>query len=88
MAGYKDPNDANQVTATNAIGIYSKSGRYSGGTFAHKDIAFEFATWISAEFKKDEHVACFHPRWLHKKWYLIICASPIEFYYVEDTPPR
>jgi hypothetical protein len=35
---------------TNAIGIISKSGRY-GGTFAHKDIAFEFASWISAEFK-------------------------------------
>jgi hypothetical protein len=36
---------------TNAIGIISKSGRYGGGTFAHKDIAFEFATWISSEFK-------------------------------------
>jgi hypothetical protein len=38
------------IHATNAIGITSKSGRY-GGTFAHKDIAFEFASWISAEFK-------------------------------------
>lgn len=38
------------IQATNAIGIVSKSGRY-GGTFAHKDIAFEFASWISAEFK-------------------------------------
>jgi len=37
--------------ATKAIGIYSKSGRYGGGTFAHKDIAFEFATWLSPEFK-------------------------------------
>lgn len=36
--------------ATNAVGIFSKAGR-SGGTFAHKDIAFEFASWISAEFK-------------------------------------
>ena len=36
--------------ATNAIGIISKSGRY-GGTYAHKDIAFEFANWISIEFK-------------------------------------
>ncbi len=35
---------------TNAIGILSKSGRY-GGTFAHQDIAFEFAAWISVEFK-------------------------------------
>ena len=38
------------IDSTNAIGMISKSGRY-GGTFAHRDIAFEFATWISAEFK-------------------------------------
>lgn len=38
------------INTTNAIGIISKSGRY-GGTFAHKDIAFEFASWISPEFK-------------------------------------
>lgn len=38
------------IEGTNAKGIVSKSGRY-GGTFAHRDIAFEFATWISAEFK-------------------------------------
>ena len=38
------------IEATNAIGITSKSGRY-GGTYAHQDIAFEFASWISAEFK-------------------------------------
>lgn len=38
------------IEKTNAIGIISKSGRY-GGTFAHKDIAFEFASWISSEFK-------------------------------------
>jgi hypothetical protein len=38
------------IESTNAIGIISKSGRY-GGTFAHKDIAFEFASWISPEFK-------------------------------------
>lgn len=37
------------IANTNAIGIVSKSGRY-GGTFAHSDIAFEFASWISAEF--------------------------------------
>ncbi|AKB77551.1 hypothetical protein MSHOH_1068 [Methanosarcina horonobensis HB-1 = JCM 15518] len=35
---------------TGAIGIISKAGRY-GGTYAHKDIAFEFASWISVEFK-------------------------------------
>jgi len=38
------------ITSTNAIGIVSKSGRY-GGTFAHKDIAFKFASWISVEFE-------------------------------------
>lgn len=36
---------------TNAIGIRSKAGRYGGGTFAHKDIALEFASWLSPEFK-------------------------------------
>ena len=35
---------------TNAIGIHSKSGR-GGGTYAHKDIAFKFASWISVEFE-------------------------------------
>jgi hypothetical protein len=38
------------IKKTNAMGIISKAGRY-GGTFAHKDIAFEFASWISVEFK-------------------------------------
>jgi hypothetical protein len=38
------------IEATNAIGIVSKPGRY-GGTYAHKDIAFEFASWVSVEFK-------------------------------------
>lgn len=38
------------VNATGAIGIISKSGRY-GGTYAHKDIAFKFASWISVEFE-------------------------------------
>jgi hypothetical protein len=38
------------IEKTSAIGIISKSGRY-GGTYAHKDIAFEFASWISVEFK-------------------------------------
>jgi hypothetical protein len=38
------------IETTNAIGMVSKSGRY-GGTFAHHDIVFEFASWISPEFK-------------------------------------
>lgn len=39
------------VEMTNAIGVFSKSGRYGGGIFGHKDIAFEFGAWLSAEFK-------------------------------------
>lgn len=39
------------ISSTNAIGIISKQGRYHSGTYAHPDIAFEFASWISAEFK-------------------------------------
>lgn len=38
------------IEATHAIGIVSKAGRY-GGTYAHKDIAFKFASWISVEFE-------------------------------------
>jgi len=39
------------IRETNAIGIISKSGRYDGGTYARSDIAFEFASWLSPEFK-------------------------------------
>ncbi len=39
------------IEKTNAIGIISKTGRYGGGTFADKDIAFEFGSWISPQFK-------------------------------------
>jgi hypothetical protein len=38
------------INSTHAIGIISKQGKY-GGTFAHKDIAMEFASWLSIEFK-------------------------------------
>ncbi len=38
------------IEATGAIGLYAKAGRY-GGTYAHKDIAFEFGSWLSPEFK-------------------------------------
>ena len=38
------------IEKTNAIGIISKAGKY-GGTYAHQDIAFEFATWVSSAFK-------------------------------------
>lgn len=39
------------IQSVNATGIISKGGRYSIGTFAHPDIAFEFASWLSPEFK-------------------------------------
>ncbi len=39
------------IDSTNAIGITSKAGRYNSGTFAHKDIALEFASWLSPGFK-------------------------------------
>jgi hypothetical protein len=39
------------VEGTNAIGIQSRAGRYGGGTYAHKDLAFEFGSWLSPEFK-------------------------------------
>lgn len=39
------------ISKTGAIGIVTKKGKHDGGTFAHKDIAFEFGTWLSPEFK-------------------------------------
>ena len=39
------------VEATKAVGMFAKTGRYGSGTFAHKDIAFEFGSWLSPEFK-------------------------------------
>ena len=39
------------IRETRAVGIRTKSGRYGGGTYAHSDIAFEFASWVSPEFK-------------------------------------
>ena len=39
------------IEMTEAIGIVTKAGRYNGGTYAHSDIAMEFASWISSEFK-------------------------------------
>ena len=39
------------IEKTNGIGLIAKTGRFGGGTFAHKDIAFEFGSWLSPEFK-------------------------------------
>jgi hypothetical protein len=53
LNGFKNSNDLTPkkwIEKTDAIGIISKRGRY-GGTYAHKDIALEFATWISPKFK-------------------------------------
>lgn len=57
--GFKNEAGANSFSLTplkwirsvNAIGIMVKKGRYGGGVFAHKDIAFEFGSWLSPEFK-------------------------------------
>ena len=45
------PTPKKWIDATNAVGIQSRSGRYGGGTYAHKDLAFEFGSWLSPEFK-------------------------------------
>ena len=39
------------IEETNSIGFVSKRGKYGGGTFAHPDIALEFASWIDSAFK-------------------------------------
>jgi hypothetical protein len=39
------------IDATGAVGVQSRAGRHGGGTYAHKDIAFEFGSWLSPEFK-------------------------------------
>ena len=39
------------IERTNAIGIITSAGKYNSGTFAHPDLAFEFASWVSVEFK-------------------------------------
>jgi hypothetical protein len=64
------------VATTSAIGLSAKAGRY-GGTYAHKDIAFEFGSWLSPEFKlylikefqrlkEDEHRRLTHPWNVHR----------------------
>lgn len=48
---YSSISPTSWVKSTNAKGIFSISGRYNSGTYAHKDIAIEFASWISVEFR-------------------------------------
>lgn len=45
------PTPKKWIDSTNAIGLQSRAGRYGGGTYAHKDLAFEFGSWLSPEFK-------------------------------------
>ncbi len=71
------------IESTNAIGIISKSGRY-GGTFAHKDIAFEFASWISIEFKlfiikEFQRLKCDENQNLKLEWNLQRTLSKINY---------
>ena len=60
------------IEGTNAIGIIAKSGRY-GGTYAHKDIAFEFASWISPVFKL--YLIKGHPQKLKPKKSLFLTSK-------------
>ena len=65
------------VARTKAIGLIAKTGRY-GGTYAHKDIAFEFGTWISPEFKlylitefqrlKEQEQKLLNPEWDYRRF--------------------
>lgn len=48
---YSSISPSKWIQLTNAIGIVSKRGRYDSGTYAHKDIALEFLTWLSPTFK-------------------------------------
>lgn len=45
------PTPKKWIESTNAVGLQSRAGRYGGGTYAHKDLAFEFGSWLSPEFK-------------------------------------
>lgn len=45
------PTPKKWIDSTNAIGLQSRAGRHGGGTYAHKDLAFEFGSWLSPEFK-------------------------------------
>ena len=44
------------IELTNSIGIKVKAGRHNGGTYAHRDIALEFASWISLEIKQIQRI--------------------------------
>jgi hypothetical protein len=58
------------IKKTNAIGIISKSGK-NGGTYAHKDIAFHFAMWLSPEFRLFYLLPCSYFLLIHSIHYLL-----------------
>jgi hypothetical protein len=71
------------VEQTNAIGIVSKAGRY-GGTYAHTDVAFEFASWVSVEFKlylikEFQHLKADETRRLSLAWNLNRTLAKINY---------
>ena len=71
------------VEQTHAIGIVSQAGRY-GGTYAHKDIAFEFASWVSVEFKlylikEFQHLKDDENRRLSQAWNLNRTLSKLNY---------
>ncbi len=71
------------VSKTNSIGIFAQSGRY-GGTYAHKDIAFEFGSWISPTFKlylirEYQRLKEFESSQLHLEWNVKRILSKINY---------
>lgn len=89
------------IELTDAIGIKVKSGRYNGGTFAHKDIALEFASWISPEVKlyiikefqrlkiqESEQLEWQGKRMLTKLNYLIHTDAIKEYLVIVDLKPE
>jgi len=78
------------INETNAIGMISKSGRYGGGTFAHSDIAFKFASWISAEFelyliKEFKRLKMEEQKRLSNEWNLQRTLSKINYHIHTDA---
>ena len=77
------------IETTNAVGIVSKTGR-GGGTFAQKDIAFEFASWVSAEFKlflikEFQRLKADESNRLHLGWNLQRTLSKINYHIHNDA---
>ena len=84
------------IRATKAIGIKTKNGRYGGGTYAHVDIAMDFATWISPEFRlhvfqeyrrlKQDESSRLNERWNEKRLFASMNYR-IQTQAIKDTMP-